>query len=102
MVILRCLIRHSQTGIVPDEVSGAEGVSVAPGEIDDGAESLDQASISLEEAISAAQETTSGDLGEIDLEMYQRVLVFNVDIGIQDVKVDASDGAELGQVSEAK
>ena len=84
------------TGIVPDQVSGIEDVGIAPSEIDDGAELLDQASISLEEAISAAQGAASGGLGEIDLEMYQGVLVFNVDIGTQDVKVDAADGTVLG------
>ena len=73
---------------------------VPPGQIDDGADLLPQASITLEEAIAAAQEAESGALGEVDLEMYEGRLVFNVDIGEWDVKVDASDGSVLGKVSD--
>ena len=71
---------------------------VPPGTIDDGADLLPQASITLEEAITAAQEAESGALGEVDLEYYQSKLVFNVDIGDKDVKVDASNGDVLGWV----
>ena len=77
--------------------SGAGASNGASGQIDDGAELLDQASISLEEAIAAAQGAAEGEVGEIDLEKYQRRLVFNVDIGSFDVKVDAENGAVLGQ-----
>ena len=80
--------------------SGTVSSGGAPGRIDDGAELLDQASITLEEAIAAAQAAADGALDEVDLEMYQGRLVFNVDIGDQDVKVDAEDGTILGQVSE--
>ena len=69
---------------------------VPPGTIDDGIELLDQASISLDEAIAAAQAAYSGALGEVDLEDYQGQLVFNIDIGDKDVKVDAANGAVLG------
>ena len=72
----------------------------ATGQIDDGAELLDQASISLEEAIDAAQGYADGALGEVDLETYQGRLVFNVDIGDKDVKVDAADGTALGHESD--
>ena len=72
----------------------------APGQIDDGAELLDQASISLDEATAAAQAAFSGALGEVDLEMYQGGLVFNIDVGDKDVKVDAGDGTVLGWVSD--
>ncbi len=67
-----------------------------PGTIDDGKELLPQASISLEQAISAAQGAASGELGEVDLEHYQGKLVFNVEIGRSDVKVDAATGTVLG------
>ena len=73
---------------------------VPPGHIDDGAELLPQASITLEEAIAAAQEAESGALGEVDLEYYEGKLVFNVDIGDKDVKVDASNGDVLGWVQD--
>ena len=82
--------------------SGVVGSSGSSGQIDDGAELLDQASISLEEAIVSAQAAATGELGEVDLEMYQGRLVFNVDIGNQDVKVDAEDGAVLGYELEDK
>ena len=81
--------------------SGSVGsASGSSGGIYDGAELLDQASISLQEAISAAQSGASGNIGEIDLEMYQGRLVFNVDVGDLDVKVDAENGTVLGQEKE--
>ena len=70
--------------------------SAAAGQLDDGKDLLPQASISLDEAIAAAQTAATGDIGEIDLERYQGKLVFNIDVGDQDVKVDASSGAVLG------
>jgi uncharacterized membrane protein YkoI len=88
------------TSIVPTKASGVAMPSGDPGQIDDGAELLGQASISLGEEISAAQGAAQGDLGEVDLEMYEGNLVFNVDVGDKDVKVDASDGTVLAQVSE--
>ena len=80
--------------------SGATDSGGAPGQIDDGEELLDQASITLIEALRAAQAAYSGDLGEVDLEMYQGRLVFNVDVGDKDVKVDAADGTILGAESD--
>ena len=76
--------------------AGGGGSSGAPGQIDDGAELLDQASITLEEAIAAAQAAYDGALGEVDLEDYKGTLVFNVDVGPKDVKVNATDGTVLG------
>jgi uncharacterized membrane protein YkoI len=69
---------------------------VAPGTLDDGQDLLPQAKISIEQAIAAAQSSASGDIGEIDLEHYQGHLVFNVDVGNHDVKVDATTGQVLG------
>ena len=68
---------------------------VAPGTIDDGAELLPQAGITLDAAIAAAKTGASGDIGEVDLEEYKGTLVFNVDVGDDDVKVDAQTGAVL-------
>ncbi len=65
------------------------------GVLDDGGSLLPQAAISVDDAIAAAQGAVSGKLGEIDLEHYQGKLVFNVDIGDKDVKVDASNGSVL-------
>jgi hypothetical protein len=69
--------------------------SVAPGTLDDGKELLPLAAISLDQAIAAAQAATSGTLGEVDLEHSQGRLVFNVDVGEDDVKVDAATGQVL-------
>ena len=80
--------------------SAAASSGGAPGRIDDGAELLELASISLEDAIAAAQASADGALGEVDLETYQGRLVFNVDVGVHDVKVDASDGSILGHVED--
>jgi len=54
----------------PDESSESEEVSIAPGTLDDGAHLLDQAAISLEAAILAAQGAADGSVGEVDLETY--------------------------------
>ena len=63
--------------------------------LDDGADLLPQAKITEAEAINAAQTAASGPLNEVDLEDYQGHLVFNVDVGSHDVKVDASNGDVL-------
>lgn len=63
------------------------------GQIDDGADLLPQASITLDQAIAAAQGAASGTIGEVDLEKSHGRLVFNVDVGDKDVKVAAADGS---------
>jgi uncharacterized membrane protein YkoI len=65
------------------------------GQIDDGADLLPQASITLDQAIAAAQGAANGMVGEVDLEKYDGKLVFNVDIGAKDVKIDAADGSVI-------
>lgn len=75
----------------PNEVESP----VAAGTLDDGAELLPRAGISLAEAIAAAQGAASGAVGEVDLETASGTLVFNVDVGNQDVQVDAGSGAVL-------
>ena len=67
---------------------------MAAGTLDDGQSLLPQAGISSMRR-SAAQGAASGAVGEVDLEYVGDRLVFNVDIGDQDVKVDASSGAVL-------
>lgn len=66
-----------------------------PGVLDDGEELLPQASLTLDEAIAAAQTAASGPIDEVDLEYWQGTLVFNVDVGDKDVKVNAHTGAVL-------
>jgi len=70
------------------------------GALDDGKDLLPQAGIPLDQAIAAAQSVASGPVGEVDLEHYQGNLVFNVDVGDKDVKVDASNGAILSADSD--
>ena len=70
-------------------------IQASSGTLDDGKDLLPQAGITLEQAIAAAQGAASGPVGEVDLEHSQGKLVFNVDIGDKDVKVDASNGSIL-------
>ena len=64
--------------------------SASPSRLDDGKDLLPQASITEQQAIAAAQAAESGALNEVDLERYNDRLVFNVDVGSHDVKVDAA------------
>lgn len=65
--------------------------TAAPG-LDDGQDLLSQAKIGEQQAIASAQKSASGDVGEVDLEHRDGSLVFNVDVGSHDVKVDAASG----------
>jgi uncharacterized membrane protein YkoI len=78
-----------------DEGDGEVEATVTAGTLDDGQSLLPQAGISLEAAVDSARGAASGAVGEVDLEYVGDRLVFNVDIGDQDVKVDASSGAVL-------
>jgi uncharacterized membrane protein YkoI len=84
--------------------SGGETATAAtPGDgsrLDDGAILLPQANITEQQAIRAAQSAASGPLNEVDLEDYNGRLVFNVDVGASDVKVDASNGNILATPSD--
>jgi uncharacterized membrane protein YkoI len=68
---------------------------VPSGTLDDGKDLLPQAGITIDAAIAAAQSAGSGSIGEVDLEQSDGRLVFNVDVGDKDVKVDASNGTVL-------
>ncbi len=74
--------------------------SAGAGQLDDGKDLLPKAGITIDAAIAAAQGAATGALGEIDLEDDNGTLVFNVDIGDHDVKVDASNGAVLAADSD--
>jgi uncharacterized membrane protein YkoI len=83
-------------------VAGMAGASSGGSQsrLDDGAQLLSEAKISEQQAIHAAQSAASGNLDEIDLEQYQGKLVFNVDVGSKDVKVDANTGDVLAATSD--
>jgi len=68
-----------------------DGAYVKPGSLDDGKDLQPQTSITLKQAIAAAQNAASGSLGQVDLEHYQGRLVYTVDVGGHEVKVDAAN-----------
>jgi uncharacterized membrane protein YkoI len=63
-----------------------------PGSLDDGKDLLPQTKVSLARAVAAAQRAATGPLGQVDLEQFEGRLVYMVDVGRQEVRVDASDG----------
>jgi uncharacterized membrane protein YkoI len=77
----------------------ASGSGAATSRLDDGGPLLSRAKISEQTAIKAAQGAGSGDLFEVDLEGYEGHLVFNVDLGSKDIKVNAVNGAVLARNS---
>jgi uncharacterized membrane protein YkoI len=82
-------------------IAGAAGSSTTtPSRLDDGRDLLPQAKISESEAIAAAQKAESGGLNEVDLEHANGRLVYNVDVGSHDVKVDASSGQVVSSGSD--
>ena len=76
--------------------NGSGGSSPGGSRLDDGRDLLSQARVTEQQAIRAAQSAASGGLDEVDLEHDHGRLVFNVDVGGKDVKVDAADGRVLG------
>lgn len=74
------------------EASAPSREASTPSRLDDGKQYGSRAKITEQEAIDAAQTGASGDLDEIDLEYVDGRLVFNVDVGSHDVKVDAGSG----------
>jgi hypothetical protein len=86
--------------VIDDDLRIAGERPVAAGTLDDGEEFLPQAKLTVEQAIRAAQGAASGAIGEIDLESFGGRLVFNVDVGDQDVKVDAVTGEVRGAAAE--
>ena len=75
-------------------VSAIAGASSggSPSRLDDGRDFLPQSKITEQQAIGAARTAASGGLNEVDLEHYSGHLVWNVDVGSHDVKVDADSG----------
>ena len=90
------LLAAGGAGIATASGSNPTGGGAASGSrLDDGKDLLGQAGISESQAIAAAQGAASGALNEVDLERYKGRLVFNVDVGSSDVKVDATSGKVL-------
>jgi uncharacterized membrane protein YkoI len=66
-----------------------------PGSLDDGNELLPQTKITLAQANAAAQQAARGGLGQVDLEHFRGRVVYMVDVGDSEVRVDAADGKVL-------
>lgn len=69
-----------------------DGANVQPGSLDDGKGLRSQTSITLGQAVARAQNAASGRLGQVDLEHFGGGVVYMVDVGDQEVRVDAADG----------
>lgn len=102
LVLAGGLLAGPVVGIAQDEDDDddATEISVPSGTLDDGADLLPLASVTIEEAIAAAQGAADGAVGEVDLEYVGDRLVFNVDIGEFDVKIDAQDASVVATDSD--
>jgi uncharacterized membrane protein YkoI len=84
---------------VAEDVRAADEEEQA-GAIDDGQGLLSAAAITLEESIVAAQAAVPGEIGEIDLEVADEGIILVVDVGSNEVNVDAETGLVLSIVAE--
>jgi uncharacterized membrane protein YkoI len=69
-----------------------DGSYYEPGSLDDGHDLLPQTTVSLAHADATAQRVATGELGQVDLEHLGDRIVYAVDVGSQEVRVDASSG----------
>jgi uncharacterized membrane protein YkoI len=73
-----------------------DGHYVKPGSLDDGKQYLPQTTISLTQAVAAAQQAADGHLGQVDLKSRGGRVLYVVDVGSREVSVDAADGSIAG------
>jgi uncharacterized membrane protein YkoI len=90
--ILGATVLALALGATATAFAGGRTTAAGGSRMDDGKDLLPQAKITETQAIQAAQTKASGELNEVDLEHLAGKLVFNVDVGGHDVKVDASAG----------
>lgn len=89
-------IEVGETDVYVDATTGEVlGTDQDERDDDDADAALGQPAISVEQAIAAAQAAASGAVGEVELESELGRLVYGVEIGNQEVIVDATDGAVL-------
>jgi uncharacterized membrane protein YkoI len=69
-----------------------DGHFAKPGTLDDGKDLLAQTSLQLTSAVATAQGAATGTLDQVDLERFHGTIVYMVDIGDQEVRVDATNG----------
>ncbi|MFT4036691.1 MAG: PepSY domain-containing protein, partial [Thermomicrobiales bacterium] len=90
-------IVSTDSGANDTEDSGCnDDAAATPGALSSGSELQSQATVTLDQAVAAAQGAATGQLGSVDLEMNDSgVLVYSVEIGTQEVSVDAQTGTVL-------
>jgi uncharacterized membrane protein YkoI len=69
-----------------------DGHYAKPGSLDDGKTLLPQTTISLSQAVANARAAATGAIGQVDLERDGSRIVYMVDVGDHEVRVDAADG----------
>jgi uncharacterized membrane protein YkoI len=69
-----------------------DGHYAKPGALDDGKDLQPLAPVSLSIAVATAQQAANGALGQVDLEQFRGALVYTVDVGSNEVHVDAHSG----------
>jgi uncharacterized membrane protein YkoI len=69
-----------------------DGHYAQPGSLDDGKDLLSQTTISLSTAVATARQGAAGALGQVDLEHFHGGIVYTVDVGANEVRVDAASG----------
>ena len=69
-----------------------DGHYAKPGALDDGKDLRPQTTVSLASAVATAQQAATGALGQVDLERYHGAIVYTVDVGDREVRVDAATG----------
>ncbi len=70
-----------------------DGHYTKPGTLDDGKSLLPQTTVSLSQAVATARRAAAGSVGQVDLERHDSRIVYMVDVGSQEVRVDATDGS---------
>lgn len=94
--IIGCAVAVAALGSLAGVALAGGGAASGCSRLDDGGDLMPKVAITEREACSAAQAAAPGALNEVDLETYAGRLVFNVDVGDRDVKVDAATGGVLG------
>jgi uncharacterized membrane protein YkoI len=69
-----------------------DGHYAKPGALDDGKGLLPQTTVSLSTAVATARGAATGALGQVDLERFDGAIVYMVDVGDKEVRVDAASG----------
>jgi uncharacterized membrane protein YkoI len=66
--------------------------TATPGSLDPGMALHPQATIPHAQAVATARHAATGQLGQVDLEHFGTRIVYMVDVGNQEVRVDAANG----------